>query len=109
MTQNESSIIFNKSNKFLINSMAYNRCEYEGCEKKAVYDLLWESYDDNGNTVEPDTNNWRASCNSHLVELVKEHEFGTPVDEVILTKKHVFLPKLRDWINVQIEHSLDQY
>jgi hypothetical protein len=76
-------------------------CRYGGCKRRGVYDLFWDSYDDEGNPVEPDEYaNWSKSCRYHIVELIRDHPFGPPVDYIILSSRPtVFLPKLADWAN----------
>jgi hypothetical protein len=64
-----------------------------------VYDLLWDSFDGKGNVVEPGDENWKGSCKYHLVGLIRGHDFGPPVNHIILSKNHKFLPKLAAWAN----------
>jgi hypothetical protein len=63
------------------------KCEYGVCRHGVVYELLWESCDDQGYPVEPPDNaNCRYSCGClrHLVGLVRNHPWGPSVDDIML-------------------------
>jgi len=59
-------------------SIPYFKCNYERCIERAVYTLEWDAYDQHRQPLEWDLADEQDSCEDHLVDIVKNHEFALP-------------------------------
>lgn len=64
----------------------YHKCEYPGCERRAMFELYWDAYEGYGEKItyveELEGSDIVLSClgRGHLVKLVRNHEGMWGVD-----------------------------